>query len=99
MVSTLVNIQKVSILNATERYDIIATTASVAASTLKPFGMQEREVYDPMIPVGQDQVGTILSSVSNTLHPIYFVDALINNVVCSCIAIENVCWCNKCVTS
>ena len=35
------------------------------------------------MPVGQDQVGTIISSVSNTLDPLSFYDALETNVAIS----------------
>ena len=80
MVSAM-GVQDVSIEDPSDRADIIAT-ANVAASALKPFGFEEREFYDPM-PVGQDQVGTILSSVSNTLDPVYFADALVNNAAAS----------------
>ena len=40
-----------------------------------PFNTQWEPAYEPM-PVGQDQVGTIISSVSNTLDPLSFYDAL-----------------------
>ena len=59
------NLQDVDISTPEERDDIIAT-ANVAASALTPFRLQEKEKYDPM-PVSQDQVGIIFSSVSNTL--------------------------------
>ena len=35
------------------------------------------------MPVGQDQVGTIISSVSNTLDPLSFYDALESNAAIS----------------
>ena len=42
---------------------------------MKPFSSDWNPVYESM-PVGQDQVGTIISSVSNTLDPQTFYDAL-----------------------
>ena len=39
-------------------------------------------MYEYM-PVGQDQVGTIISSVSNTLDPLSFYDALETNTAVS----------------
>ena len=36
-------------------------------------------VSSKLVAFGQDQVGTILSSVSNTLDPVTFADSLIND--------------------
>ena len=49
--------------------------AAAAAAAVKPFSSDWNPVYESM-PVGQDQVGTIISSVSNTLDPQSFYDAL-----------------------
>ena len=40
-----------------------------AATAVKPFSLDWNPVYEPM-PIGQDQVGTIISSISNTLDPL-----------------------------
>ena len=49
----------------------------------KPFSIEEvPEGHEPM-PAGQDQVGTVLSSVSNTLDPLYFADALVTECAAS----------------
>ena len=49
--------------------------SEIASIATVPFNTQWEPAYDPM-PVGQDQVGTIISSVSNTLDPCSFYDAL-----------------------
>ena len=48
---------------------------AAAAAALKPFSSNWNPVYES-IPVGQDQVGKVISSVSNTLDPQSFYDAL-----------------------
>ena len=57
-------------------------TAEVAEAALKPCSIQEEVSYKAM-PFGQDQVGTVLSSVSNTLDPVTFADALVNDAAAS----------------
>ena len=52
-------------------------TSEIAANATIPFHTEWKPVYEPM-PIGQDQVGTIISSVSNTLDPLSFYDALKN---------------------
>ena len=56
--------------------------SEVAASAVKPFSLDWNPAYESM-PVGQDQVGTIISSVSNTLDPLSFYDALESNAAIS----------------
>ena len=56
--------------------------SEVAAATVKLFSLDWNLVYESM-PGGQDQVGTIISSVSNTLDPLSFYDALETNVAIS----------------
>ena len=53
-------------------------TSEVAVIAIIPFNTDWNPAYDP-IPVSQDQVGTIISSVSNTLDPLYFYNALKND--------------------
>ena len=50
----------------------------VAAAAVKPFSLDCNLIYESM-PVGQDQVGTIISSISNTLNHLSFYDALETN--------------------
>ena len=50
-------------------------SSEVAATAVKPFASDWDPVFESL-PVGQDQVGTIISSVSNTLDPQTFYDAL-----------------------
>ena len=61
---------------------MVFETAKVAEAALKPCSIQEETKYAAM-PFGQDQVGTILSSVSNTLDPVTFADALVNDAAAS----------------
>ena len=49
--------------------------SEIASIATVPFNTQWEPAYDPM-PAGQDQVSTIISSVSNTLDPCSFYDAL-----------------------
>ena len=56
--------------------------SEVTAAAVKPFSLYWNPVYESM-PVGQDQVGTIISSVSNTLDPLSFYDALETNAAVS----------------
>ena len=56
--------------------------SEVAADTVKPFSLDWNPVYESM-PVEQDQVGTVVSSISNTLDPLSIYDALEANVVIS----------------
>ena len=56
--------------------------AAAAAAAVKPFILDWNPVYESML-VGQDQVGTIISSVSNTLDPLSFYDALETNAAIS----------------
>ena len=58
-----------------EEIDIGYRASEIAAAAVKPFSSDWNPVYESM-PVGQDQVGTIISSVSNTLDPQSFYDAL-----------------------
>ena len=56
--------------------------SEVAAAALKPFSLDWKPVYESML-VEKDQVGTIISSVSNTLDPLSFYDALETNAAIS----------------
>ena len=56
--------------------------SEVAASTVKLFSLNWDPVYESM-PVEQDQVCTIISSVSNTLEPLSFYYGLETNAVAS----------------
>ena len=58
-----------------EEIDIGYKASEVAAAAVKPFFSDWNPVYECM-PVGQDQIGTIILSVSNTLDPQSFFDAL-----------------------
>ena len=49
--------------------------SEIAAAAMKPFANDWIPVYESM-PVGQDQVSTVISSVSNTLDPQSFNDTL-----------------------
>ena len=49
--------------------------SEAAATSVKPFSSDWNPAFESM-PVGQDQVSTIISSVSNTLDPQSFYDAL-----------------------
>ena len=57
-------------------------TAEIADAAIKPYSITEEPAYDQM-PVGQDDVKTVLSSVSNTLDPVHFADALVNDAAAS----------------
>ena len=69
--------QDVEFANEVER-DVGRKTAEVAEAALKPCSIQE-ELLFPSMPVTQDQVGNALKSVSNTLDPIAFADAVVND--------------------
>ena len=56
--------------------------SEVAAAAVKPFSVDWNPAYESM-PVGQDHVGTIISSVSNTLDPLSFYDTLESNAAIS----------------
>ena len=56
--------------------------SEVATAAVKPFSLDWNPVYESM-PVRQDQVGTIISSVSKTLDPLSFYDALETNTAVS----------------
>ena len=58
-----------------EEIDIGYRASEIAAAAVRPFSFDWNPVYESM-PVEQDQVGTIISSVSNTLDPQTFYDAL-----------------------
>ena len=58
-----------------EEIDLGYRMSEVAAAAVKPFSSDWNPVYESM-PVGQDQVGTVISSVSNRLDPQSFYDAL-----------------------
>ena len=58
-----------------EEVDIGYCASEIAAAAVKSFSSDWNPVYESM-PVGQDQVGTIILSVSNTLNPQTFYDAL-----------------------
>ena len=73
--------QDVDFINEDEAA-VVNRTAKVAEAALKPCSIQEEVSYRAM-PFGQDQVGTILSSVSNTLDPVTFADALVNDAAAS----------------
>ena len=49
---------------------------------MKPFSLDWNPVYESM-PVGQDQVGIIISSVSNTLDHLSFYNTLETNAAVS----------------
>ena len=49
--------------------------SEVAATAVKPFSSDWNPQYESM-PIGQDQVSTIISSVSNTIDPQSFYDVL-----------------------
>ena len=55
--------------------DIGYRMSEIAATAVKPFSSDWNPVYESM-PVGQDQVRTIISSVSNTLDPQSFYNSL-----------------------
>ena len=55
--------------------DIGYRMSEAAATAVKPFSSNWNPVFECM-PVGQDQVSAIISSVSNTLDPQSFYDAL-----------------------
>ena len=58
-----------------EEIDLGFRMSEIAAAAVKPFSSDWNPVYESM-PVGHDQVGTVISSVSNTLDPQSFYDAL-----------------------
>ena len=64
-----------------EEIDIGYHTSEIAAAAVKPFSSDWNSVYESM-PVGQDQVSTIILSVSNTLDPQTFYDSLRNSDSC-----------------
>ena len=76
-VISAVDAQDVDFISGDET-TVVFETAKVAEAALKPCSIQEEVSYSAM-PFGQDQVGTILSSVSNTLDPVTFADALVND--------------------
>ena len=55
--------------------DIGYQTSEAAATAVKPFSSYWNPVFES-IPVEQDQVSAIILSVSNTLDPQSFYDAL-----------------------
>ena len=57
-------------------------SSEIAAAAVKPFASDWDPVYESM-PVEQDQVSTIISSVSNTLDPQSFYDALETKIAVS----------------
>ncbi len=69
--------QDAEFTNEVER-DVGRKTAEVAEATLKLCSIQEELPFASM-PVTQDQAGNALKSVSNTLDPIAFADALVND--------------------
>ena len=67
----------------TEETKWLETKMSDAAALSEiPFSLDWKPAYDPM-PVAQDQVGIVLSLVSNTLDPHSFYDALVSNAAAS----------------
>ena len=62
--------------------DIGYCASEIAAAAVKPFSSDWNPVYENM-PVGQDQVSTIILSVSNSLDPQTFYDALKTQTVIS----------------
>ena len=56
--------------------------SEAAATSVKPFSSDWNPAFESM-PVGQNQVSTIISSVSNTLDPQSFYDALETQTVVS----------------
>ena len=62
--------------------DIGYRMSEAAATAVKPFSSNWNPVFECM-PVGQDQVSAIISSVSNTLDPQSFYDALETQTVVS----------------
>ena len=65
-----------------EEATIALKTAEIADAAIKPCSITEEPAYDQM-PFGQDQVRAVLTSVSNTLDPIHFADALVNDAAAS----------------
>ena len=63
-----------------EEIDIGCRASEIAGVNVKLFSSDWDPVYECM-PVGKDQVSTIISSVSNTLDPQSFYDALENQTV------------------
>lgn len=78
---TAIEAQDVNFINEDET-TVVYKTAKVAEAALKPCSIQEETQYNAM-PFRQDQVGTILSSVSNTLDPVTFANALVNDAAAS----------------
>ena len=68
------NVQDVDFKNKRE-VQIGLSMSEVAATAVKPFSSDWNPQYESM-PIGQDQVSTILSSVSNTIDPQSFYDEL-----------------------
>ena len=67
-------------VNFNEKDIVIGLQMSkVAASTVKPFRLDWSPAYDAMT-VGQYQVSTIISSVSNKLEPLLLCDALVTSM-------------------
>ena len=58
-----------------EEIDLGYRMSEIAAAAVKLFSSDWNPLYESM-PVGQDQVVTVISSVSNTLDPQSFYDAL-----------------------
>ena len=65
-----------------EEIDIGCRASEIAAAAVKPFSSDWNPVYESM-PVGQDQVSTIISSISNTLDPQIFYNALETQIAVS----------------
>ena len=63
---TAMNAQGVEFIK--EEIDIGIFASEIVAAFVKPFSFDWNPVYECM-PVGQDQVSTIILSVSNTLDP------------------------------
>ena len=69
--------QDVEFANEAER-NAVCMTASVAEAALKPCSIKEERPFES-VPATDDEVGNALKSVSNTLDPMAFCDALIND--------------------
>ena len=69
--------QDVGFANEAER-NAVCMTASVAEEALKPCSIKEERPYE-LLPATDDKVGNALKSVSNTLDPMAFYDALVND--------------------
>ena len=69
--------QDVKFATEAER-NAVCKTASVAEEALKPCSIKEERPYESLL-VTDDKVGNALKSVSNTLDPMAFYDALVND--------------------